>query len=206
MRSATGSGGRSRSPPAFPRGERRHADEWAETRRLCADPRRCWNGIESSATRPGLIGVADLSTPCTLVVYEASAGGRAALLHAADLARARAAVLVVLAWAPQVRVDSGCLRCRGSAGIWNRSMVEVAEEELGDAREILAGVEPEEIRYIVGRGDLVRAITATAAAVGADCVIVPPAATGRLPLPRRRSLASRLGANRPFRVACPPSP
>jgi nucleotide-binding universal stress UspA family protein len=141
---------------------------------------------------------------CTLVVYEASAGGRAALVHAARLARGQEAPLVVLAVAPQAPVDSGCLRCRGSAAIWNKAMVEVAEEELQEARELLARAEPEGVRYVVGRGDPVRAITAAAAGVGADCVIVPSERAQRLPLPRRRTLASRLGTDGRFTVLCPP--
>jgi len=138
-------------------------------------------------------------------VYEASAGGRAALRHAAAMARAQDRQLVVLASAPQAPVNSGCLRCRGSAGIWNRAMVEVAEEELEEARDLLAGAEPDDVRYVVGRGDLVRAITAAAADAGADCVIVPSEQPRRVPLPRRRSLASRLGTNRPFTVVSPPA-
>ena len=145
------------------------------------------------------------TSSCTLVVYEASTGGRAALMHAADLARVQRVPLVVLASAPQARVDSGCLRCRGSAGLWDLAMVEVAEEELQEARELLAGAEPDDVRYIVGRGDLVRAITAAAADFGADCVIVPSEQPSRVRLPRRRSLASRLSTNRPFTVACPPT-
>jgi nucleotide-binding universal stress UspA family protein len=141
---------------------------------------------------------------CTLVVFEASAGGRAALVHAARLARDQDAPLVVLAVAPQAPVDSGCLRCRGSAATWNKVMVEVAEEELQEARELLARAEPERVHYVVGRGDPVRAITAAAAGVGANCVIVPSQRALRLPLPRRRSLASRLGADGRFTVLCPP--
>jgi nucleotide-binding universal stress UspA family protein len=143
------------------------------------------------------------SSSCTFVLYEASPGGRAALTHAVDLARAKAASLVVLAVALQVRVDTGCLRCRGSASLWNLAMVEVAEEELQEARELLVGAELVEIRYIVGRGDAACAITATAADVGAECVIVPSEEPRRVPLPRRRSMASRLDTNAPFAVACP---
>jgi len=141
-----------------------------------------------------------------LVVYETSPAGRDALLHAADVARARKIPLVVLAAAPQARVDGGCLRCRGSAGLWNLAMIEVAEEELQEARELLAaGAEPKDVHYVVGRGEPLKAITATAAQHGADCVVVPSDPASRLPLPRRRSLASRLGTNRPFTVVCPPT-
>jgi nucleotide-binding universal stress UspA family protein len=142
---------------------------------------------------------------CALVLYEASAGGRAALRHAAELVRAQNVPLVVLAVAPQARVDTGCLRCRGSAGLWNLAMVEVAEEELQEARELLAATGPQDVRFVVGRGDPVRAITAAVADVGADCVIVPPERTHRVPLARRRSLASRLGPDRPFTVVTPPA-
>jgi nucleotide-binding universal stress UspA family protein len=146
----------------------------------------------------------DFDESCTLVLYEPSAGGRAALMHAAHRARAKDAPLVVLAVTPQAPVDSGCLRCRGSAALWNLAMAEVADEELQQARQFLAGAEPEDVRYVVGRGDPVRAITAAAAEVRADCVIVSPEPRRRVPLPRRRSLASRLGTDRPFTVLCPP--
>lgn len=83
-------------------------------------------------------------------------------------------------------------------------MLEVAEEELDEARELLALAEPELVRFVVARGDAVRAITATAAEVGADCVILAPEATHRVPLPWRRSVASRLGAERGFTVLTAP--
>ncbi|MGH2850437.1 MAG: universal stress protein [Solirubrobacteraceae bacterium] len=141
---------------------------------------------------------------CTLVVYEASAGGRAALMHAAELARAQDAPLVVLAVTPEANADSGCLRCRVGAGLWNIAMADVAEEELQEAREILAHAEPDDVRYVVGRGDPVRAIRAAAADVGAERVIVRSERTHRLPLAGRRSLASQLASDRPFTVLCPP--
>jgi nucleotide-binding universal stress UspA family protein len=142
-----------------------------------------------------------------LVTCEATARGRAALRHAADLSRAQQAELVVLAVAPQASVDSGCLRCRGSAAIWNRAMVEVAEEELEEARALLGVDEPAGTRYLVRRGDHAAVIAAAAAELGAGCVIVPHEPERRVPLPRRRSLAARLGAAGAFRVVCaPPAP
>jgi hypothetical protein len=88
--------------------------------------------------------------------------------------------------------------------MWNLAMAEVAEEELREARELLARVEPEEVRYIVGRGDLVSAISGAAVDVGAGCVIVRSERTRRVPVVGRRSLASRLATGRPFTVMCPP--
>ena len=105
-----------------------------------------------------------------LVAYEQSSHGREALLHAAALARDAGAPLTVVSVATTVAVD-GCLRCRGSAVLWNREMQEVAHEALAEAERLV----PDSVTasYEVAVGEPAEAISEAADEAHADVVVLP---------------------------------
>jgi len=152
------------------------------------------------------VGAAQAAGSGVLVAYEASASGRAALVHAAELARAHRIALTVLSVTPQERADFGCARCRQSAAMWNVEMADLAHENLLDAAELLERVGLATIDYVVGRGDPATSIAAAAARAGADLVVVPWKRLRILGVYRRRTLAARLDTDTDLTVRCGPAP
>lgn len=118
-----------------------------------------------------------------MVHYRSSESGRAALAYAMSLAQETSATLTVLSVATRVPVN-GCASCRHSAVIWNREMHEIAREELAEAATLVARCA--DVRYIVGVGDPLKAVSEAADRSGADTVVVPHESGGRL----RRLLAA----------------
>jgi hypothetical protein len=68
-----------------------------------------------------------------LVRYEDTPRWLAALEHARALADARGALLMVVAVAPHEASQCGCAICRSTAGLYDRQMDEIAEEEIAAA-------------------------------------------------------------------------
>src|SRR5262249_46284702 len=117
-------------------------------------------------------GRAELTNRATsvLVLYEASRNGHAALRRAYALARRRRAQLTVLATAPTEPLEKGCLRCRSGTARWNVAICEVADEELQEARSLLAGAA--NVEYRVERCRPREAIARAAAACEAATLVV----------------------------------
>lgn len=141
-----------------------------------------------------------------LVLYDPTAAGHAALIHAAQHAHATGAPLTVISVTPHERVNAGCARCRQSAAIWNAEMAEVAEEDLVQAAKLIEplGVGPAD--YVVGRGDRAPAVAAAARQARAGTVIVPWERSRILGLFRRRTLAARLAAQEGLSARTGPRP
>ncbi len=118
-----------------------------------------------------------------VIVYEQSAAGRAALLHAHSLASQAGARLAVVAVASKERTDVGCGSCRQGAAFRNELACEGAESALSEARAVLSSCPPSvTVGYGLARGAFRRAVAQAAREQRAD-VIVLPARGGRL---RRR--------------------
>lgn len=161
----------------------------------------------TAAIEPSPAGTPGAQDDCrrVLVAFEPSACGRAGLVHAAELARARGVPLRVLSVTPQEREGVGCARCRQSAAMWNVEMAEVAREELREAAELLAPMGLTSADYVVGRGDPASAIAA-AAVRGEDTLVVVPWERSRtLGILPRRTLADRLDAVPGLTVRCGPA-
>jgi nucleotide-binding universal stress UspA family protein len=125
-----------------------------------------------------------------VIVYERSAAGRAALLHAHSLAVDAGARLTVVAVGSRERTDIGCGSCRQGAAFRNQLAREGAEVALSDARTMLASVPPPPalVGYELARGTFRRAVAQAACEHRAE-VIVVPARGGRL---RRRFSRDRV--------------
>lgn len=118
-----------------------------------------------------------------VIVYEQSAAGRAALLHAHSLASQAGARLAVVAVASKERTDVGCGSCRQGAAFRNELACEGAESALSEARAVLSSCPSSvTVGYGLARGAFRRAVAQAAREQRAD-VIVLPARGGRL---RRR--------------------
>ena len=132
-----------------------------------------------------------------LVRYEDTPRGLAALEHARVLAEARGARLIVVAVAPHEVNHGGCAICRSTAGLYNRHMDEIAEEEIS-AAETQLGV-CDMVEFVVAKGgSFRRAIGELAVQRGARTVVLPAPRGSRLArlfgrdeaeLTRRRSAA-----------------
>jgi nucleotide-binding universal stress UspA family protein len=138
-----------------------------------------------------------------LVSYESSPAGRAALLHAAALARREGAALTVVSVATTEPTDVGCGRCRQGAAIWNREMRSMADETLAEARMLLEGSPM--IDYEVAVGSPREAVARSAATRRADVIVVPSEATGRLRRLLSPSTAERLRRAGRWQVVVAPS-
>ncbi|MGH2877167.1 MAG: hypothetical protein ACRDLV_13025 [Solirubrobacteraceae bacterium] len=123
-------------------------------------------------------GRADIAGAGVLVVYEADARGRAALLAADRLARERAAPLRVLVVVPFERENVGCGRCRQSAVMWNRELREIAADELEEAAKLLGP--GREAVYESVRGLFAESIVRVAAREGVRDVVLPHRRRGAL--------------------------
>jgi nucleotide-binding universal stress UspA family protein len=132
-----------------------------------------------------------------LVRYEDTPRGLAALEHARVLADARGARLMVVAVAPHEVNHGGCAICRSTAGLYNRHMDEIAEEEISVAATHIGVCD--RVEFVVAKGgSFGRAIGELAVQRGARTVVLPAPRGGRLArllgrdeaeLTRRRSAA-----------------
>jgi nucleotide-binding universal stress UspA family protein len=132
-----------------------------------------------------------------LVRYEDTPRGVAALEHARALADARGARLMVVAVAPHEVNRGGCAICRSTAGMYNRQMDEIAEEEISAAAEQVGVCDF--VEFVVAKGgSFNRAIGELAVQRGVRTVVLPAPRGGRLErlfgrdeadLTRRRSAA-----------------
>ncbi len=140
-----------------------------------------------------------------LVAYEPTAKGRAALMHAADIARDRRLPLTVVSVTECERTDSGCGRCRRSAIMWNYEMGELVEETLAEAAALLEEADLDAVEYVTARGDRSEAIEGAVAEAGADLVVVPFEQPRVLGMFSRRTLATRLAADPQLTVISVPA-
>lgn len=124
-----------------------------------------------------------MSADHVLVWFQATPHGRAAIVHAQELASASGARLTVVAVAMRERVDVGCARCRQGAAIWNREMTDIGHEELQEAAGLLGGAGA--AGYVLAFGSPAQAIVDTAIRCGADVIVLPSGRQG--PLLERRS-------------------
>jgi nucleotide-binding universal stress UspA family protein len=132
-----------------------------------------------------------------LVRYEDTPRGLAALDHARALADACGARLMVVAVAPHEVNHGGCAICRSSAGLYNRHMDEIAEEEIAAAATHVGVCDM--VEFVVAKGgSFRRAIGELALQRGARTVVLPAPRGDRLArlfgrdeaeLTRRRSTA-----------------
>jgi len=132
-----------------------------------------------------------------LVRYEDTPHGLAALEHARALADARGARLMVVAVAPHEANHGGCAICHSTAGLYNRHMDEIAEEEIAAAATHVGVCD--RVEFVVAKGgSFRRAIGEVAVQRGARTVVLPAPRGGRLArlfgrdeaeLTRRRSAA-----------------
>lgn len=128
-----------------------------------------------------------------LVLYEPSAGGRAALAHARSLARDADAALTVTVIAAQESTTLGCATSRKNAVVWNRLMGEVAAEALAEAADFLHGTP--DVDFEVLRGERTQALLSAAARVRADLIVLPRRPYGALGRIVSVDLAGRLRAH-----------
>jgi nucleotide-binding universal stress UspA family protein len=132
-----------------------------------------------------------------LVRYEDTPRGLAALEHARVLADARGARLAVVAVAPHEVNQGGCAICRSTAGLYNRAMDEIAEEEIAAAATHVGVCD--RVEFVVAKGgSFTRVIGELAVQRGARTVVLPAPRGGLLArlfgrdeaeLTRRRSAA-----------------
>lgn len=119
-----------------------------------------------------------------VIVYEQTAAGRAALLHAHSLASDAGAPLAVVAVASRERTDIGCGSCRQGAAFRNELSCEGAEAALSEARAVLTSSPPSVVvGYELARGAFRRAVVQAARDHRAGVIVIPAPGGGRL---RRR--------------------
>jgi nucleotide-binding universal stress UspA family protein len=135
-----------------------------------------------------------------LVSYRRDRQGRAALVHAVDVANRAGVPLTVVSVIEEAPVV-GCASCRHSAVLWNQELRDLAGEELAEAAGVAAGAEAAE--YVVGVGDPVGALADAAASSGADIVVVPWERAGR-PRPWSRGVARKLRKRGSWEVVVAP--
>lgn len=114
-----------------------------------------------------------------LIRFEDTPRGFAALEHARVLADRRGARLIVIAVAPHEVNHGGCAICRSSAGMYNRQMDEIAEEEISAAATQVEVCDLVELVVAKG-GRFMRAIGEIAVQRGARTVVLPAPRGGRL--------------------------
>ena len=131
-------------------------------------------GGAGSLSEPAMAGV-----EMVLVRYEDTPRGVAALEHARALADARGARLMVVAVAPHEVNHGGCAVCRSTAGLYNRHMDEIAEEEIAAAATHVEACD--RVEFVVAKGgSFNRAIGELALQRGARTVVLPAPRGGRL--------------------------
>jgi len=114
-----------------------------------------------------------------LIRYEDTPRGVAALEHARALADARGARLMVVAVAPHEVNHGGCAVCRSTAGLYNRHMDEIAEEEISAAATHVEACD--RVEFVVAKGgSFNRAIGELALQRGARTVVLPAPRGSRL--------------------------
>jgi hypothetical protein len=114
-----------------------------------------------------------------LVRYEDTPRGVAALEHARVLAERRGARLAVIAVAPHEATRGGCAICRSTAGMYNRQMDEIAEDEISSAATHIEVCDL--VEFVVAKGGtFMRAIGEIAVQRGAGTVVLPAPRGGRL--------------------------
>ncbi len=123
-----------------------------------------------------------------LVRYEDTPRGLAALEHARVLAERRGARLAVIAVAPHEANHGGCAICRSTAGMYNRQMDEIAEEEIAAAATHVEACDL--VEFVIAKGgSFMRAIGEIAVQRGARTVVLPAPRGGLLARRFRRDEA-----------------
>jgi len=135
------------------------------------------------STASGNSGAGSLAGPRrgVAIVYEARAGGRAALLYARALAGHARVPLTVLSVAGKERTDVGCGACRQGAAFRNELACEFATAELTEARELIASASADVVvDYVLARGSFTWAVLTVAGDHGADVIVLPAQRRRRL--------------------------
>ena len=136
------------------------------------------------ADAPSPSGSAAAAVELVLVRYEDTPRGLAALEHARALVDRRGARLTVVAVAPHEPNHGGCAICRSTAGMYNRQMDDIAEEEISAAATHVGVCDT--VEFVVAKGgSFMRGIGEIAVQRGARTVV--------LPAPRGGWLARRFG-------------
>jgi len=138
-----------------------------------------------------------------LVWFEDNREGRAALLHAYEIADAEGADLTVLTVATQERV-AGCGVCMSGTVLWNHEMKKIAQEELAVARRMLDGAG--QVSYETAVGDPDEAIAEAAWRAGALTVVLPWHRNRLLEPPNRRDVCEKVVRRGPWQVIAGPQP
>src|ERR1700722_15259694 len=115
----------------------------------------------TASTASGNPGVGPLAQPRrgVAIIYEARAGGRAALLYARALAGHARVPLTVLSVAGRERTDVGCGACRQGAAFRNELACESATAQLTEARNLITSAPPDVVvDYVLARGSLTWAV------------------------------------------------
>lgn len=123
-----------------------------------------------------------------VVVYERTAAGHSALLHAQSLAAAARAPLTVVAVASRERTDMGCGSCRQGAMFRNELACACASEALREARDVIASARPAvDVSFALVRGPFRRAVAEAIDEHGAGSVVLPAVGPIRRRLARDRA-------------------
>jgi len=131
-----------------------------------------------SPSRPAA-AEAEAEAEQVLIRFEDTPRGFAALEHARVLADRRGARLTVIAVAPHEVNHGGCAICRSTAGMYNRQMDEIAEEEISAAATHIEVCDL--VEFVVAKGGrFIRAIGEIAVQRGARTVVLPAPPGGRL--------------------------
>jgi len=126
-----------------------------------------------SPSGPAVAGVEQV-----LIRFEDTPRGFAALEHARVLADRRGARLAVIAVAPHEVNHGGCAICRSTAGMYNRQMDEIAEQEISAAATHIEVCDL--VEFVVAKGGrFMRAIGEIAVQRGARTVVLPAPRGGR---------------------------
>src|SRR5215207_9809541 len=110
-----------------------------------------------------------------LVVYDGTSAARRALLDAAALAGEHEAEISVITLVTHDHSKVNCVACGVSRTYWNRTMDELAENDLATACAILGEREPQP-RFSIVSGHGAAAIQRAVRELGCDLVLVPCAA------------------------------
>jgi nucleotide-binding universal stress UspA family protein len=139
----------------------------------------------------------DEQVTSVLVWFEDNREGRAALLHAYEIAGAEGEDLTVLTVATHERVV-GCCRCMSGTVLWNLEMKKIAHEELTTARRMLDGAD--QVSYQLVVGDPAEAIAEVAQRTGPHTVVLPEHRKRLLDPPNRRDVGEKIARRGPWRV------
>lgn len=138
-----------------------------------------------------------------LVWFEDNREGRAALLHAYEIAEAEGEDLTVLTVATQERV-AGCGVCMSGTVLWNHEMKKIAREELAVARRMLDGAS--QVSYEMVVGDPVEAIAEAAWRSGVLTIVLPWHRKRLIEHPSRRDVCQKVVRRGPWQVIAGPQP